>query len=124
MNAISVRSLAFAAAVAVAVVGDGSGAVMAQGACITAIPAGSLSGGGDAVSDPIAVPAGLLRFDASFQGTGNFVIWAYDTYGNRELIVNEIGAYDGQKLLQLDQETTILLEVTANGPWSIDLTSM
>lgn len=124
MISISVRSLAFAAALAVAAVAGGGGAAMAQGACITAVPAGSLSGGGDAVSDPIAVPAGLLRFDASFRGTGNFVIWAYDTDGNRELIVNEIGAYDGQKLLQLDRDTTMLLEVTANGPWSIDLTGM
>lgn len=124
MNPISARSLVLAAALAVAAVGSGGIAATAQEACITAIPAGSLSGGGDAVSDPIAMPAGLLRFDASFRGTGNFVIWAYDTYGNRELIVNEIGAYDGQKLLQLDQDTTMLLEVTADGPWSIDLTSM
>jgi hypothetical protein len=50
------------------------------------------------------------------RGDGNFAIWAYGESGT-DLLVNEIGRYDGEALLG----DAVLLEITANGAWSLDV---
>jgi hypothetical protein len=48
----------------------------------------------------------------------NFVVYTYSDSG-RDLLINEIGPYSGEKILPSD---TYLLEIIATGPWSIDVT--
>jgi hypothetical protein len=60
---------------------------------------------------------GLLTADVSHTGVSNFAIIGYGggTFG-QELLVNEIGTYNGEVLIA---SGTFLLEVTADGDWSI-----
>jgi hypothetical protein len=86
----------------------------------------------DANSAPVAMAPGhfdgigdqvvIMRGSAStghFHNTGdaNFVVNSYSG-SSRELLVNEIGAFDGTEIIP---SGTILFEVQSNGGWSIDL---
>jgi len=54
--------------------------------------------------------------DIAHSGESNFAIWSY---GNRsDLIVNEIGTYTGQVRWQAG---SALIQISADGEWSIDL---
>ena len=64
----------------------------------------------------------LLKVDAS-QAKRNFAVWALGK--SRDLLVNEIAPYTGtvlvNKRLLLDGGIVLLL-VSADGPWSIEIT--
>jgi hypothetical protein len=81
--------------------------------------------------------AALTRFDNSLDGQGddvvvytgdggvatithdgesNFAIWLYYANG-RDLLVNDIGSYSGQQLL----DDAALLQITADGEWSMEV---
>lgn len=63
---------------------------------------------------------GLARI--SHTGGGNFAVWTVDSSGNTsELLVNEIGDYEGSVLYNVDAEESAALEITADGPWNIAL---
>ena len=49
----------------------------------------------------------------------NFIVYAY-TNKKRELLLNEIGPYTGEKILPND---VVLLTISMNGSWSMDITS-
>jgi len=55
----------------------------------------------------------------SHRGDSNFVVTAYGTLG-RDLLVNEIGSYNGKVIVSGD---TIILEIVADGNWSVDISS-
>lgn len=78
---------------------------------------GLIEGVGD---DMIALEGGIpdiMTIDAS-QAESNFVIY---TYGNGlDLLVNDIAPYTGQQMMDRD---TFIIEVIAEGPWSLDITS-
>lgn len=62
-------------------------------------------------------PSGLTVLDISHTGKRNFAIWSYaDSFP--ELLVNEIGEYEGQARLSAD---TVLLAVTADGEWTLSI---
>ncbi|MFM9107304.1 MAG: hypothetical protein ACKOWF_11480 [Chloroflexota bacterium] len=130
-----VRSLVVAAALGVGALGSlaagAPGAVRAQEAyCPTVSAVQQLSGWGDSVTQSVAVPAGLLTVAASYEGDSNFAVWVHDVgggafeFGDSDLLVNEIGSYDGQSLTRIVQTATLVFEVTASGPWTLDLTVM
>lgn len=50
---------------------------------------------------------------------GNFIVYSY-TNERRELLLNEIGPYSGEKILPKD---LILLTIRKNGAWSMDITA-
>lgn len=52
-------------------------------------------------------------------GSSNFAVWIHDASGERDLLVNEIGAYSGQAVMALKSGGKYFLEVTADGPWTI-----
>jgi hypothetical protein len=58
-------------------------------------------------------------------GTRNFAAWVYDASGQREsLLVNTIGAYVGTVIFDAyrgDQPVPSMIEVDADGAWSIDV---
>lgn len=65
------------------------------------------------------VPAdGLAQFSFSHSGDGNFAVKLLDESGSMvDLLVNEIGAYQGQRASRLTRGQ-YALEITANGNWS------
>ena len=59
----------------------------------------------------------------TYNRQGNFIVWLKDAQGNNiDLLANKIGSYSGEKSAQLSTGT-YYLDVTASGPWSIQITS-
>ncbi len=94
---------------------DGSWKIVVQIAQKAPLWTGASSGKGAAVLriSPDALD-GLTTVKITHNGTSNFAVWAYGNSSN--LLVNEIGAYTGETLLP---QGTVLLEVKADGAWSI-----
>lgn len=84
----------------------------------------SLSGFGDDVQSFAVTGTGLKIFLMSHDGTRNFAVVLKDQDGNWvALIANEIGSYFEKKFEQLTTGT-YYLEITADGSWTIDISSM
>lgn len=81
----------------------------------------TLSGSGNDVTDSFDTEGGLVVFDFEHSGSSNFQVWAVNRAGNKELLVNDIGTYDGKVALYLPSDTW-RLEVTADGAWDSDVT--
>lgn len=77
----------------------------------------SFSGSGDFVTDIFSASSGTWHI--KHNGDHNFVVWLYTTDG-RDLIVNEIGKYDGKKRLSIPAGSNALLVIEADGEWSIE----
>lgn len=77
-----------------------------------------IKGRGDDVIGLIGDVPDLLKVDAS-QTKSNFVIWGWGSNG-RDLLVNEIGPYTGIVILS---SQTKILEIKAEGNWSIEVTT-
>lgn len=52
-------------------------------------------------------------------GSSNFIVRVYDQYGNRDLLVNEIGSYNGQATFTTSSSSKYYFEVMSSGSWSI-----
>lgn len=76
-----------------------------------------LSGAGDDVIHVDPNITGLMTADVAHSGSGNFAVIAYGSgaFGT-DLLVNEIGSYSGEVVIG---SGTFLLEITADGTWSI-----
>lgn len=83
----------------------------------TPVPPVELSGRGQQVTDKFTLPAPVTRVVATHQGRRNFIIYAYNAAGDKTLVANAIGNYEGSRLLTGEGE--FFLEVDADGPWSI-----
>ena len=69
---------------------------------------------GSAVTHFLPLDAGLTIFHMTHNGSSNFAIWLLDSGGNRiELLVNEIGRFDGAKAVGLNRSGSYLLDVSA-----------
>ena len=84
----------------------------------------------DTITDPFMVQEGVVRVDAEYGGDGNFAVWIYGPAGSRDLVINEIGPYQGEKVIDVagDQGLAIgvragevFFEVTGDGPWRISV---
>jgi hypothetical protein len=53
----------------------------------------------------------------------NFAVWTYDTSGDKDLIINTIGAYDGRIPIQLSDRDlpVVTLEIEAGGEWTVEI---
>lgn len=76
----------------------------------------TVNGRGDDVVTDVAVGDGIYRVHFTHSGRHNIIIKAYDAGNDRELLVNEIGKYDGYVLLS--GESPFAFEITADGSWS------
>jgi hypothetical protein len=84
----------------------------------TAAPPQQFSGTGDFVQ-PIALPGDLGIATIAHTGTSNFSVTALDSSLNPQgLLVNVIGNYSGTVLVPAN---TTNLQITADGPWTIDV---
>jgi hypothetical protein len=58
----------------------------------------------------------------SHQGENNFAVWLLAANGRRvELLANEIGSFNGSKAVQIARGGTYLLQVDADGAWTIEV---
>lgn len=74
------------------------------------------SGQGDEV---LRVATSSNRVTFTHNGTSNFIVWAHGFYSygmTRDLLINEIGAYNGQVPLPAG---TFIFEILADGDWTI-----
>lgn len=76
---------------------------------------GNVSGKGDFVLSVNGVIEGFAISTITHNGDSNFAVWAYGE-AVRDLLVNEIGSYTGEVLWP---SGTSLLEITADGKWTI-----
>jgi putative hemolysin len=89
----------------------------------SSISSTTLSGSGDDVVSFTATGTGLRIFTMRYTGTSNFIVVLKDGNGGyMTLLANEIGSYSGKKSEQLTTGK-YYLDVTASGPWSIQISS-
>lgn len=81
-----------------------------------------LGGKGDAALPPVRLDAGLVRVAASHSGSGNFIVWLYDEDGYAvDLLVNEIGRWNGEGAVGIPASGRYYFDVQADGGWSLDV---
>lgn len=76
----------------------------------------TIKGSGDDVV-ALSTGDGLYRVHFTHSGRRNFIVKAYDNTGDYELLINEIGKYDGYVLLM--GESPYNVEITADGGWTL-----
>lgn len=63
--------------------------------------------------------------DLAYTGSGNFAVWAVDQDGQQvDLLANNIDAYTGTVGLNFRDDSIAALDVTASGPWTIDISHL
>ncbi len=84
----------------------------------------SFSGSSKTATDLFELSRGLKRFNMTHQGSENFIVDLLDENGARVEIaglVNEIGPFNGSKAVQVPEDGIYLLQVEADGPWTIQV---
>lgn len=82
----------------------------------------NISGYGKLVSPMLTLKNGLATFQMNHDGDSNFAIWLYDSEGDRvDLLVNEIGPFDGSTAVGIKKAGAYLLNVEANGNWQVEI---
>jgi hypothetical protein len=82
----------------------------------------TLSGDGQEATSKFTLEEGLSIFRMTHNGNSNFIIWLLDDEGNYlELLVNEIGGFDGAKAVGIQDGGSYLLGISADGDWTIDI---
>ena len=83
----------------------------------------NLSGTGNMATDKFQLISGLATFKFSYTGESNFIVYLLDNDGNKvELVANEINSSAGSKATNITASGTYLLDVEADGPWTVDIT--
>jgi hypothetical protein len=84
-----------------------------------------LSGSGDDIVDFAGFPdSALMGVHIVGSGSSNFAVWNLDAAGEPiDLLVNEIGRYEGRHLVGISdlEAPTAGFEINANGPWTIEV---
>ena len=78
----------------------------------------TVSGSGD---DVVTIPTSFpCVMDITNSGSSNFAVWTLDSSGNSvDLLINEIGSYDGTVTDYLHYTNASSLEVKSSGSWTI-----
>lgn len=80
----------------------------------------SFTGNGQQVSPFVQLDKGLSTFKLKHTGKSNYIVVLMDKKGNtQELLVNEIGDFDGSKAVGIAKTGLYLLNISADGEWSI-----
>ena len=81
------------------------------------------SGQGQEATRVFRLNRGLARFSLAHTGDRNFIVWLLDSRGDEvDLLVNEIGPFNGSAALGIEQAGQYLLTVDADGAWEIVVT--
>jgi hypothetical protein len=82
----------------------------------------TLKGKAQQASEVFYLDKGLARFEMSHDGDSNFAVWLLDDEGDQiDLLVNEIGEFDGSKAVSISNGGIYLLDITADGNWEISI---
>jgi len=88
----------------------------------------TFTGSGADVPSPFMLESGngAVNFEMHHVGSSNFIIWLYHISGDREeLLVNEIGNYDGSVLVSMGEygiSTGIhYISIEADGNWQVEI---
>jgi len=82
----------------------------------------SFSGQGHRAISPIQLDEGLTIVTLTHTGSSNFAIWLLDSDGeNVDLLVNEIGSFDGSTAIGLPAAGVYVLDIYADGDWTISV---
>ena len=82
----------------------------------------TFTGIGQQVSPFVKLDKGLTTFKLKHTGESNFAVLLIDKNGNREeLLVNEIGDFDGSKAVGISKSDLYLLDISADGEWLITI---
>lgn len=83
-------------------------------------PPVKLTGKGAAASEFLSLPKGLVKFTLKHEGKRNFIVTLLDQDGQVvDLLVNVIGSHDGSTAVGIRRAGAYLLNVTADGAWTI-----
>jgi len=83
----------------------------------------SISGVGQQASQMFTLTEGLSIFTMKHSGSSNFIVWLLDHNGNKvELLANVIGDFNGAKAVGISTSGDYILDITAHGPWTVDIT--
>ena len=77
------------------------------------------SGSGDKLIKDISFDGSISVLHLVSKGSRNIVVWYHDSTGGKDLLVNEIGKYDGYTLI--DDKGPGTLEIKASGQWTVDV---
>ena len=81
----------------------------------------TLSGSSAAASQPLRLVRGLVTIQMHGSGKGNFAVWLLDGEHRIDLLANDIGAFDGSTAEHIPADGVYILDVEANGPWTISV---
>jgi hypothetical protein len=83
----------------------------------------NLVGSGPQTSKEFSLEKGLSLFSMVHQGSSNFTIWLVDSNGKKvDLLVNVNGEFGGSKAEGITTAGDYLLDISADGAWSVDIT--
>ena len=79
------------------------------------------SGTGPQATEEFDLSAGLARFEMTHQGESNFIVELLDDEGAQvgSSLMNEIGLIDSSQAVQIPEDGSYLLNVDADGAWTI-----
>ncbi len=81
-----------------------------------------IEGIGQKATSKTELKQGLVVFELKHSGESNFSVWLLDDDGNRvELLVNEVGNFEGSRAVQIATNGKYLFDISAGGPWSITI---
>jgi hypothetical protein len=82
----------------------------------------SFSGQGHRAISPIQLDEGLTIVTLTHTGSSNFAIWLLDSNGEHvDLLVNEIGPFDGSTAIGVPAAGVHILDIHADGHWTISV---
>ena len=93
----------------------------------TAVPTPSpvtLTGEGKKATEFFELEKGLSVVEFEHDGSSNFIVMLLDGDGDTvEYLANEIGSFEGSSAIKIDESAAYLLDVDADGSWSIGFSS-
>lgn len=84
----------------------------------------NFTGNSQAATDFFQLSEGLKTFEMTHQGGGHFSVALLDANGAQaagmdSLVANDVGPFDGSKAVRVPKGGIYLLQVDADGPWSV-----
>ncbi|GAB6111688.1 hypothetical protein [Desulfomicrobium salsuginis] len=80
---------------------------------------GAYSGRNSEYTKPFGYRAGVYTLEYTYKGRGNFIVWMHTRKGQKDLVLNNIGAQRGERTVVLKADDEIFFDVLATGNWAI-----
>ena len=79
-------------------------------------------GSGDKASDTFSLSKGTARITLTHAGNLNFIVELLNSDGTvAEMLVNQVGPYDGSTVVNIPVPATYILKVQADGEWLVSV---